>query len=272
MRALALIILLTLTACSGADLLNATIPREGYSLHRDIAYGNDPRQQLDIYEPDGATNAPVILFIYGGSWQAGRREDYRFVGEAFASKGFVTVIADYRLYPQVRYPAFVADTAAALRYTHAHIAAFGGDPADIFLAGHSAGAYNAMMVAEQHPAPWLRGIIGIAGPYDFTPTDPNIVAIFSTAVPDGYLPIRHARPGLAPALLATGDADDTVEPRNTHALAAKLREQGGEVREITYPDIGHIGIVLSLARGFRDKTTLREDISRFIDAHRAKSE
>ena len=264
---------LCLTACAASDLLNASIPRDGYDVHRDIAYGSDPRQKLDIYVPENAVNAPTVVFFYGGSWQMGSKDDYRFLGQAFASRGFVTVIADYRLYPQVYYPDFVKDGARAFTYAHAHIAAFGGDPSHMYLAGHSAGGFIAMMLAADdsfitqaggNPA-WVHGTIGIAGPYDFLPfTDDAIKAIFSKYPDEATQPLNHITHRIAPVMLATGNADDTVDPRNSYRVAAKLKSLHSPVIVHTYDDTGHIGIILSAAQGFRDRTTLLDDITRFV--------
>ena len=183
--------ILVLCSCACVDLLNATIPRAGYSVVKDIAYGTDERQTLDIYLPDQpAPGRPVIVFYYGGSWQKGSKDDYLFVGQAFASKGYIAVIADYRLYPQVYFPVFMEDVAAAFVWAHEHIASYGGNAANLFVAGHSAGGYNALMLTlnrtylketggRDH---WIKGAIGIAGAYDFLPmTDPKIIDLFSKA-------------------------------------------------------------------------------------------
>jgi acetyl esterase/lipase len=265
--------LLMVIGCSSADVLNATITREGYTVTRDIAYGPDPRQKLDIYTPQHAQHAPVILFLYGGSWQKGSKDDYRFLGQAFASKGYVTAIADYRLYPQVYYPDFVTDGAYALKYIHAHAAAYAGNPDKIILAGHSAGAFNIMMLgaddrfhtAAQTKRTWIKAIIAIAGPYDFLPfTDDNIKALFSKAPDTETQPLNHITQKMAPVFLATGSEDDTVDPRNSHRVKAKLASLNSSVEEHVYPGIGHIGIILSLAEGFRWKAPLLDDIETFI--------
>ena len=268
--------LLTLTACSKADILNATITRDGYTVKRDIAYGANPRQRFDLYIPDGAQHAPVIVFYYGGSWQSGSKADYRFLGQAFAEKGFITAVVDYRLYPEVKFPTFVEDGAKAFAYLHAHALELGGNPARMYVAGHSAGAYIAMMVggdprylakAGGHRAN-VRGIIGIAGPYDFLPfTDDAIKAIFSTATDAATQPINHLIAPMPPVFLATGDADDTVDPRNSHRVAAKLKAMHSRVIEHDYADTGHIGIILSLAQSFRGRTNLLEDVTGFVNQH-----
>lgn len=269
-----LLCLVALAACSSADVLNATITRDGYTVRRDIAYGDDPRQKLDVYIPTEAKNAPLILFFYGGSWQSGSKDQYRFLGQALASKGYVTAVADYRLYPQVQYPDFVKDGALALAHVHAHAHAYGADRDRLFVAGHSAGAFNAMMLSaddafhrEAHSQrSWIKGTIGISGPYNFLPfTDDTIKAIFSRYPDRETQPINHITHRMAPVFLATGDDDDTVDLRNSQSVKAKLESLHSPVEQHTYPGIGHIGIILSVAEGFRWKAPLLEDIAAFVD-------
>jgi len=269
--------LLALCSCSSVDILNFTIPRSGYSVHKDISYGADPRQKLDIYVPDQPdASKSVIVFFYGGSWRMGSKDDYKFVAQAFASQGFTTVIADYRLYPQVYFPDFLKDGADAFVWVHKHIAEYGGNPENLFLAGHSAGGYNAIMLtindayikAAGGNRSWIKGAIGIAGAYDFLPIiDPKIKAVFSKAEEAKTQPINFVGPNLPPMLLLQGEADTEVDPNNTINLAAKLRRFNDPVTERLYPDVGHIGIVLALAKGFRGKAPVLADITAFIHAN-----
>ncbi len=265
-----------LSACSPISAINLLVPREGYDVRAGLAYGPDPRHKLDVYVPQGLNGpAPVLLFFYGGAWSSGDRSQYLAFGQSFASKGIVTVVADYRLYPQVKYPAFAQDAALALAWVHAHAREHGGDPARIFVSGHSAGAYNAVMLAS---APkfvesvggtldWIAGVIGIAGPYDFLPlTDPDYIEMFHGANNRDAMPVHHVDGKRPPMLLITGTDDRTVRPGNSDRMALRLKAHGSAVQVIKYPGIGHVGIILSLAPGFRGKTTLREDMLRFIQS------
>ena len=275
-KILAALVTLLLSACSPA-LLNMIVPRGGYSIHHDLAYGPQPREKLDIYVPDGLTAAaPVILFFYGGNWDSGAKDVYLAFGEAFASMGFVVAIADYRLYPAVKYPAFLDDGARAFRFVHDRAAQYGGDPARIFLAGHSAGAYNAiMLVSDPHylkavgaDISQVRGAIGLAGPYDFLPlTDPGLIAMFGGRARKDTQPISYIDGKRPPMLLAAGTGDETVDPGNSTRMAAKLKGFGSPVEVKLYPGIGHIGLLLSLVRPFRGRTSLRDDMANFIRAH-----
>lgn len=266
---------LLLAGC--VPLMNLAVPRSGYSIRQDVAYGADPRQTLDVYVPDGLKGpAPMLLFFYGGSWQSGSKDIYRAFGQAFASKGIVTIVADYRLYPQVKYPAFVEDGAAALRFVHEHAAEYGGDPGRLFVSGHSAGAYIAVMLgvndaylkaAHADPA-WIHGVIGIAGPYDFLPLgDPALIDIFGGARNMATQPIKYAAGRHPPMLLAHGTADTTVGAGNSRRMAERLRAAGNSVELKEYPGVSHLGIILSLAPGLRGNTTLYQDMQAFIAGH-----
>jgi acetyl esterase/lipase len=246
-------------------------------VHRGLAFGADPRQQLDVYVPHGLTGpAPVLLFFYGGGWQGGDRANYLAFGQAFASAGIVTAVADYRLYPQVKYPGFVEDAAGALAWLHDHAGEYGGDPQRLFVSGHSAGAYNAVMLAsepkfiESHGGrlDWIRGVIGIAGPYNFLPmSDPIYVDMFHGTNNTDSMPVYHLDGKRPPMLLVTGGEDSTVAPSNTKSMAAKLTSFSSEVRKIQYRGIGHVGVILSLVPGFRRITRLRQDMIDFIQSH-----
>lgn len=266
-----------LSACAPTGLVNLLVPRSGYAVHRGVAYGPDPRQKLDIYVPDGLkAPAPVLLFFYGGSWESGSRDQYLAFGQAFASAGIVTVVADYRLYPQVRWPAFAQDAASAVALLHKDIAMYGGDPKRLFVSGHSAGAYNAVMVASDPKYlesvggdfSWLRGVIGIAGPYDFLPLkSDDLIEIFHGANNRQILPIAHVDGPRPPMLLIHGTADTTVGPQNTRSMAYTLKTHGSAVEKIYYKDVGHLGIILSLLPGLRWKAPLRHDMLTFIHTH-----
>ncbi len=263
-----------LAGCSSADLVNSLTPRDDFRLVANVPYGENARQKLDLYIPvAGSGPRPVVVFFYGGNWQEGSKEIYLFVGEALASRGFVVVIADYRLYPEVRYPAFLADAAAATRWTLSHIAEYGGDPARVSLMGHSAGAYNAMMLALD-PV-WLgddrariKSVVGLAGPYDFLPlTDPALQIVFSTESDLARTqPITYVDGTAPPVLLATGRLDTVVSPGNVDRLAARIREKGGTVETEYYALLGHITLIGSFARPLRFVTPVLDDVARFLEA------
>ncbi len=267
-----------LAACSPINVINALTPSSTFTKTSSIAYGTDPRQQLDIYRPAPAiTNAPVVVFFYGGSWNNGSKDDYGFVGEALASRGIVVVIADYRLYPQVRYPAFLQDGAQAVAWTYQHIADYGADPQQLYVMGHSSGAYNASMLALD--ARWLndvglspalfKGWIGLAGPYDFLPIenrDVRPVFFFPDSPPESQ-PINHVSAGAPPSLLIASTDDDLVNPaRNTGGLAQKLRAAGVPVEAFYFDKTSHATLVASLSRPLRWLAPVLDRVTAFIQA------
>jgi len=259
-------------------LLNAVLPKDlgAKRLAADIAFGPDARQRLDVYGPRGKKAAPAVLFIYGGSWMDGERINYSFVGRALAAKGFVTVIADYRILPAARYPAFIEDGAAALAWMADNIARFGGDPQRLGVVGHSAGAYNAAMLALAPQFLHARGLegrigamAGLSGPYDFFPFDvPATQKTFGkVADPQSTQPVNLVSPAAPPLFLATGDKDRTVYPRNTVRLADTARRVGVPVEERHYPGVGHAGLVLALALPLRWHAPVLADLAAFLHRH-----
>jgi acetyl esterase/lipase len=268
---------IVLGACSPLTAFNALAPADGGSAlaQSGIAYGSLPRQKLDVYTPVGVSGPrPVVVVFYGGSWNSGRRQDYAFLGKALSSRGFVVVIADYRLVPEIRFPAFLEDAALAVTWVHDHARSFGADPARLFLFGHSAGAYIAAMVALDgkylkaagaSPA-IIKGVAALSGPYDFLPLDVDSTrAAFGQAPDLGQTqPINFISSAAPPMFLATGDEDITVRPRNTKVLAEKLSRSGVPVEMHIYPGVGHIGILLALSLPLRKKATVLDDVSAFI--------
>lgn len=272
----------TLGACSPLGALNGInnlTPGDGGTAREAtaIAYGAADRQKLDVYTPAKAANAPVVVFFYGGSWNSGRRQDYAFAARALAAQGFVVVVPDYRVVPQVRFPAFVEDGAAAVAWTRANIDKHGGNPNAIGVAGHSAGAYIAAMVALD-PS-WLaaagapgavKAAVGLAGPYDFYPFVPGgaaDAALGGQPDPAVTQPISFARATAPPMLLLNGAEDSTVYPRNAERLAAALTKAGATAEPRIYPGIGHIGILLAISKPFRGKAPALADTTAFFRQH-----
>jgi acetyl esterase/lipase len=267
-----------LMGCSPLKVLNAFTPGGAFQETPDLSYGSDPRNRLDVYTPaSGAANAPVVVFFYGGSWNSGSRTDYGFVGEALASRGIVAVLADYRLYPQVHYQGFLEDSAGAVGWARAHIAQYGGDPSRLYVMGHSAGGYNAAMLAldpkwlaqvGMKPS-MLRGWIGLAGPYDFLPIEnPEVkpVFFFPDSPPDSQ-PINHVSAASPPALLIAAKDDTLVNPqRNTGGMAKRLRAEGVSVRELYFSRPGHATLVAAFSRPMRSLAPVLDEVANFVHA------
>lgn len=269
---------LTLTACMQLGFLtvNAAASFGDYSRRTDIAYGTLPANRLDIYLPAHAEHAPVVVFFFGGGWKAGDKRLYKFVGAALASAGIIAVIPNYRLYPRARFPSFLQDAARAVAWTRWHAARWGGDPARLYLVGHSSGAYIAVMLALDRQylrqaggsTRWLRGVVGLAGPYDFLPfTEAYLKDLFGP--PANYprtQPINFVRPGAPPLLLMQGLRDHTVSPSNTRQLAKAQRRAGGEVQTEYFKDAGHAELVAAFSVLQRERLPVLKDIRAFIAA------
>ena len=278
--AVAFVGVLLVAGCSGVDAINALVPKSGYTVERDVAYGPDARQRFDLYVPEGANgSSPVAVFFYGGGWTGGNKQDYLFAGQALAERGYVVAIPDYRLYPQVRFPAFLEDSAAAVAAIRTHVAARNLGNGKLALIGHSAGAYNAAMLAldPQWLAPTgvdrckdISAVVGLAGPYNFLPLKGrSLVAIFGDTVPlETTQPIAFANNKAPPMLLLAGRNDGVVSPRNATALAAAIEQAGGRAETKLYDNIGHADIVASFARPFRGVPPSLDDIDRFLAANR----
>lgn len=274
-RALAALAALVTGGCSPADLLNAVDGSGGYTVTRSVAYGDHPRQTLDVYVPDGDGRKPVVVFFYGGSWQQGAKETYTFAAAALARRGYLTIVPDYRVYPDVHYPGFIEDGARVLRWVKDRAADHRGDAGRLFVMGHSAGAYIAAMLAID--GRWLQsvqlksadiaGLIGISGPYDFLPLrDPVLVKIFHGDNEVATQPITYVTPGAPPALLIHGAGDTTVDPGNASRLAARLRASGNEANVIRYDRVGHIATMGAFAPMLRFLAPVLNDAVNFMDA------
>ena len=242
----------------------------------DLAYGADARQKLDVYSPQTARPAPVMLFWYGGSWQRGDKNYYQFVGASLARRGFLAVLPDYRLAPNHAFPAFVEDAASAVRWARDHTADFGGDPERIYISGHSAGGHSALMLALDPQ--YLRavglapsdvaGVISLAGPTGLENLrGEGLRGVFPDAIPDrAFSPIALAPGHAANAphfLLMTGLDDDVVYAASVARLADAIRAGGGSVTVKAYPGIGHIGLMLGFADAFEGNSTAMDDMARF---------
>lgn len=265
---------MAVSACSGAQLVNSVAVNSG-KIERDIAYGTLPRHKLDVYSPKTMTpETPVLVFYHGGSWQFGKKEDYRFLGTALAAQGIQTVVVNYRLHPEVIYPSFVEDGAKALAFTKRSIA----QDRPIFVAGHSAGAHIGAMVAldprfmaaeNTSFCDAAKGFIGIAGPFDFTPIDPEFKLIFPAEILPSTKPINFAATRAPPMLLLHGTRDTTVIPSRSTDMEGALRAAGNNVEVKLYNGVDHILIIGAVSLLVRAGAPTLRDIVTFIGEQKA---
>ena len=250
-------------------------PRASHRVAAGLAYGPHPRQRLDVYRPKAVSaDLPLVVFLYGGAWNSGDRREYGFVGRSLAARGHVVVVPDYRVLPEVEYPEFLLDCARAVRWAASHAREFGARASRLVLAGHSAGAYNAAMLALDPGygvSAEVRAVVGLSGPYDFYPFDIDISRRTLGAVADPLTtqPINFVTERAPPMFLASADGDKLVYPRNTTALASRLRERHIAVVERHLPGGSHPTTLLELGSLFAGKTELLADISAFVSAHTA---
>jgi acetyl esterase/lipase len=272
-----------LAACSPLGVMNALVPKDPGSTRAaaDLPYGTDPRQRFDVYVPEagvGVRPSPLLLFLYGGSWREGDKANYAFVGRAFAAQGFVTAIPNYRMVPEVRYPDFVVDCGRALAGFRERAATFGGDGGPVFLAGHSAGAYNAVILslAEELQAAAgidreaIAAVAGLSGPYDFLPLRVRATREAFAGVDDleATQPVNRVHGSAPPMLLVNGSDDEVVVPGNIHRLQDKLEAAGGVAVACEYDGLGHAGTLLSLSRPLRWRSEVLDDVTGFFAAVR----
>ena len=267
---------LFLQACSPLTLVDATLPEESWEQLSPLDYGPLSRQKVDIYLPTQDPPKALLVFFYGGGWDSGERGDYRFVAAAFTAAGYAVAIPDYRVYPEVRYPAFLEDAAGAMAAVAKHPDLADLVPGRTFVAGHSAGAWIAVMLALEQR--WLEadgvdpnalaGVIGVAGPYDFDPARYKATRqVFGQVSPVSLTqPVHFARADAPPLLLLHGAEDTTVEALDSQILAERIEATGGRADYRFYDDIGHLRIIGALAPQLTWIAPVRADILAFMEA------
>lgn len=265
-------------ACSPLGVLNAVGPRDPgvRRVARDLGYGEDPRQRFDIYAPGSAgrgSSLPVLVFFYGGGWDSGSKDLYGWAAQALAARGFVVAVADYRLVPEVLFPDFIEDAAAATARVAEVAAQYGGDPARLGVLGHSAGAHLAMMIALDRrymaavgQPDLIKAAAGLAGPYDFLPFDvsSSINAFGQAPDPEQTQPLHFARADAPPLWLGHGTADVIVHDEDTILLETRMRELGGRCEAKLYPGLSHEDLIATFSPLFRKKASVLADVSGFF--------
>ena len=246
-----------LAACSALDVINHVSSDSSFTATRDIAYGDLPRQRMDVYRPvDADGDTPLVVFFYGGGWQEGSKSKYEFVASALTQSGIAVAIPDYRLYPEVTFPAFVEDGAAAVAWLVEHASDFAVDDNAIFIMGHSAGAHIAALIALDStyldarglPASTIRGLIGLSGPYDFLPIESGyLLDVFPAESRERSQPINFVSAEAPPTLLIHGTDDSTVRIANSRELHQQLRDHGVTVELRAYEGVGHARVVAAIA-------------------------
>ncbi len=218
---------------------------------RNLHYGRDPAQKLDIYLPAQHHRGAHLVFFHGGSWQSGHKDEYAFLGSALAAFGISCAVVGYRLYPQVRYPVFVEDAAHAVAWLQREGSRYGYAAGPLYLMGHSAGAHIACLLAlDERYREMARldmdqvlGVIGLAGVYRFRPeTDPVFADIFSAAAPEfeAAKPINYVGESKVPLLLLHGTHDTLVELKTAQHMYEAASGAGQKVQLHVQHGYGHV--------------------------------
>lgn len=266
--------LIVATGCSGTDVINTLSPSSHYDKHADLRFAAGPRGTLDLYSPrDAASDSPLVIFIYGGGWKEGDKADYEFIASSLTKKGYRVALPNYRLFPEVEFPAFVDDTAAAVTFLWEHLDETGGRPRRLFLMGHSAGAHIAALLATDES--YLEGsdisvagFVGLSGPYDFLPIESGyLLDTFPEDRREASQPINFVSPDDPPSLLLHGGDDDVVEPANSRSLHDRLAAAGVPSTLKVYDGKGHAILAAELAPPLGFLGVALEDVVAFLDSY-----
>lgn len=284
LRAFKVLPLVLLSGCSALQVVNSVSKIYTVDVKENIAFGEDPKLKYDLYLPDTASEefdaTPVIVFFYGGSWNRGDKSEYEFVGRRLASMGYIAAIPNYRLYPEVKYPAFLEDGALSIAHLKKELAKpeyKNRKPAQQFIMmGHSAGAYNAAMLALDPR--WLessglthqtsiQGFIGLAGAYNIYPiNDVEVRPVFDHPnYPPKSQPIDYTAKASVPSLILTPETDTLVSiERNSEALHTALKSAGNQTVLQTIKGTDHVTIIGTLSPLLFFKGSTAQPIRAFV--------
>jgi len=263
-------------ACSPLHVVNSVSQSDHYELIPSIAYGDLERQTLDVYAPrvtDGLS--PLVVYFYGGGWRKGDKDHFEFVASSLTKSGYVVVIADYRRFPDVVFPAFISDGAKAVAWAVANAGRYGADTSKLFLMGHSAGAHTAALLsldarylaAHDIDTKDVSGFVGLSGPYDFLPINSGyLLQVFPERTRADSQPVNFVTADAPPALLIHGTGDDLVVPANSESLAKKMSAAGADATLKLYDGAGHALTVVSLASPLDFTSRTLDDTRAFLDA------
>lgn len=271
-------------ALSVLGLVNGISSSGGVSVSRNVLYGDEPLQDLDLYYPKPlaqamqaekniSTNYPLVVFVHGGSWESGSKEDYAFVGQSLAQAGYITAVINYRKAPEHVYPDYVEDTAKAIAWSYNNAASLHADPQRFAVMGHSAGAFNMMAAVsnEDFLAPYgmspsdISAVVGIAGPYSYDFRQFGSASAFpADATPDEVMPDRHIKGQQPPYLLLTAEKDKTVYDQNTIKMTQALRAYGATVENGSIKGASHATSIGAMATPLRWVNNVRAQVLSYL--------
>ena len=260
----------------------------------DIAYYTGPdadpvRHKLDLYLPEGLTDFPVLVFIHGGGWTMGSKNQwvpflgaYKNLGEAFARQGIGTVLSNYRLSPKYKHPAHIEDVARTWAWVYRNIAQYGGRPNEMFAMGQSAGGHLVALLAtdprylqaQSLSTDTIRGVIAMSGVYklDFGmgtnggQPPKMITQAFGNdpAVWADVSPINHVHPGLPPFLVISAGREWAFLRAQAERFAVALENSGDRTDFLILPDKNHFTEVGDIGSKGDVATT---EVAAFIRSH-----
>lgn len=263
--------MMSLAACAPVTILNGITPSSTFDRTKNLSFGDGERDKLDIYRTETPKeNAPVLMFVHGGSWDSGSKNIYKFLAEGFTKSGYDIVVPNYRIYPNAKFPDFLEDNARAVAFT---VETFPNRK--IVLVGHSAGGYNVLMLglrdeflsgAGVDRCAVISGVVSLAAPVGLTPLDSKpLTDIFPDRFTADDAAINNVTGPTPPIFLGHGEKDTTVNPLNASKLAEKIVARGGVAQSKVYPGQSHVDVVKVISRHFDGKVTLKADIINFID-------
>jgi acetyl esterase/lipase len=273
-----LILTTFLTACTPLQFALVNVPALTYDgqISKDVPYGELTRQKLDIYVPNiDQETFPVVVFFHGGRWTDGSKEQYKFVGMTLSNMGYVVVMPNTRLYPDVKFPTFAEDAAKSVAWVHKNIASYKGNQ-NLFISGHSSGAHlgaliiadNAYLAAYELKPNIVNAFAGISGPYDFVPKAADINDMFGPAENFPNMVVTNFIDGDEPPMLLIYTAEDTtVHPRNLALLKAGVEKANGKVEAITYETGGHAAPVAAFSWANPSDLPVTRDIDSFFKTY-----
>ena len=272
-------------AFSALAIVNGITANGGVGVSKDILYGDEPLQDLDIYYPKPLAQAmktnttikqdyPMVVFVHGGSWESGSKEEYAFVGQSLAQAGYVTAVINYRKAPEHVYPDYVEDTAQAIAWSYKNAKRFHANPERFAVVGHSAGAFNAVaaIANEDFLKPYgikpidISAVIGIAGPYsyDFRKFS-SVTAFAADATPDEVMPDRQIKGAQPPYLLLTAEKDKVVYATNTIKMTQALKAAGVTVQTSEIKGASHATSIGAMAPPLRWVNDVRAQVLSYLD-------
>ena len=272
-------------AFSALAVVNGITSNGGVGVSKDILYGDAPDQDLDIYYPkplakamesqtDIKTSYPMVVFVHGGSWENGSKEEYAFVGQSLAQAGYVTAVINYRKAPEHVYPDYVEDTAQAIAWSYKNATRFHADPKRLAVVGHSAGAFNAIaaIANKDFLKPYgvkpkdIAAVIGIAGPYSYDFRKFSSATAFpADATPDEVMPDRQIKGAQPPYLLLTAEKDTVVYESNTIKMTQALKAAGVNVETGEIAGASHATSIGAMAPPLRWVNDVRAQVVNYLD-------